>query len=553
VIEALGLEIGLFCIGGLAGFLGAWVLRSREIGARDRALSGLTLMKGTLEVSLMSATSESSARAARLEEKAIQIADLELDLQQREGVAAANAGLREDVARLTAESQGLRLEVTEGDAEVETLKATTDEQRRAILDLKTETARITQELEAERRLAAEKLSLLQDAESKLRDAFRALSADALQSNNQSFLDLAKAQMGEFQKGAETGLDQRVKAIDDLVAPIRKSLEEVDTKIGAIEAARTEAYGALTNQLQSVGETQRQLHTETTNLVRALRTPSVRGRWGEIQLRRVVELAGMAEHCDFSEQPVVESADGKKRPDLTVHLAGGKEVIVDSKVPLEAYVKALEAPDEASRSILLHEHSRQVRDHMTKLAAKNYWIDFDQSPDHVIMFIPGEVFFFSALQHDPELIEFGITRNVFVAGPTTLISLLRSVAYGWRQELIAQNAQAISKNGRELYDRIATVVDHLRVLGKNLDRSVESYNQAIASIERRVLPSGRRFKELGATAGPEIGALKGVERLSLRFQSPELAAHDSAMGAGVPAAELVSAESALGDSNLDAAR
>ncbi len=546
MIDALALGMGLFCIGVVAGFLSAWALRSREVDARDQVLSELTLTKRSLEDNLMSVTSESSARAARLEEKTGRIAELERDLQEKDGAAAESAGLREEIARLSTESKGLSLHVRERDAEIERLRATENEQRQAVLDLTTETARITQELEAERNLAAEKLSLLHDAESKLRDTFKALSADALQSNNQSFLDLAKAQMGEFHKGAEAGLDQRVKAIDDLVAPIQKSLEEVDTKIGAIEATRAEAYGALTSQLQSVGETQRQLHTETTNLVRALRTPSVRGRWGEIQLRRVVELAGMSEHCDFTEQPVVESADGRKRPDLTVHLAGGKEVIVDSKVPLEAYVKALEATDEASRNILLLDHARQVRDHMTKLAAKNYWVEFDQSPDHVIMFIPGEVFFFSALQHDPELIEFGIARNVFVAGPTTLVSLLRSVAYGWRQELIAQNAQAISKNGRELYERISTVVDHLRVLGKNLDRSVESYNQAIASIERRVLPSGRRFKELGATVGPAIGALSPIERLSLRFQSPELAAQDDAECIEAHVAELVSAEPVLGD-------
>jgi DNA recombination protein RmuC len=241
----------------------------------------------------------------------------------------------------------------------------------------------------------------------------------------------------------------------------------------------------------------------------------------MQLRRVVELAGMADHCDFTEQPSEQVEDGRVRPDLVVHLPMGKNVIVDAKVPLDAYLRALEAPDEQTQRALLREHAQQVRAHMTKLAGKSYWQHVDDTPDHVVMFIPGEVFFFAALQHDPELIEFGVGKNVFVAGPATLISLLRSVAYGWRQERIAENAQAISQNGQELYERVATLADHLRKLGAALDRSVESYNQAIGSLESRVLVSARKFKELGATNADEIDAVDGVERSARQLVAPEL--------------------------------
>jgi len=388
-------------------------------------------------------------------------------------------------------------------------------------ELGAEKARLEQELDAERRATAEKLALLKEAEVSLREAFTALSAEALKSNNQSFLDLAKTQLGEFQKLAQVDLDQRSKAIGELVTPIGESLKSVDSKLQDLEKVRAEAYGALKNQLQSVAETQRLLHTETSNLVRALRSPSVRGRWGEVQLRRVVELAGMAEHCDFTEQPVADVPESRVRPDLIVHLPAGKQVIVDAKVPLDAYLRALEAPDEATRASLLQEHARQVRDHMTKLAGKNYWIQFEHSPDHVVMFIPGEVFFFSALQHDPELIEYGVGKNVFVAGPTTLISLLRTVAYGWRQERIAENAQAISKNGRELYERIGTLADHFRDLGRGLTRSVEAYNEAMASLEKRVLPGARRFRELGAASGEDIEPIEVVDRVTRQPQAPEL--------------------------------
>jgi len=503
------------------GFLVAWLLCRRELKTKQVALSETSMAKLALEADSAQTRADAAGLAARMEERTARVAELEATLKDREMNLAASVELREHVARLSAEAGARQAMLEQRQAELTTTRTEHEGARREILELRETQARLTQELETERSGSAEKLGLLKDAETQLREAFKTLSADALRENNQFFIELAKAQMGDLRAGAVDDLDQRTKAIHELVAPIRDSLQKVDSQIQEVERTRAQAYGALNNQLQVVAETQRQLYGETSNLVRALRAPSVRGRWGEIQLRRVVELAGMAEHCDFTEQPVVDSPDGRVRPDLVVHLPTQKQVIVDAKVPLEAYLKALEAPDDGLRSTLLEEHARQVRDHMVKLAAKSYWSQFEHTPDHVVMFIPGEVFFFAALQHDPELIEYGVSRNVFVAGPATLISLLRTVAYGWRQERIAENAEAISRNGRELYERVTTLAEHFRKLGASLDRSVEAYNQAVGSLETRVLVGARRFKELGATNGPDLEPLDGIERSARKLHSPDI--------------------------------
>jgi DNA recombination protein RmuC len=472
------LPAGVLLLGLGAGVAIAWIAKAAELRQTSTELQRVQAQRESLASDLQAARSAEAVLSARLEERTSRIQELEREL-------AAALQLQ---GRVTA--------------------------------LAEQTARLQAELESEKRAGGEKLALLEQAETKLREAFQALSAESLRQNNQTFLELAKASLGEFQTSATTDLETRKRAIDELVKPIGEALLRVDAKIQEVEKTRAEAFGSLTQQLKSVAETQQQLHAETSNLVRALRSPSVRGRWGEMTLRRVVELAGMAEYCDFDEQPTADTQDGRLRPDLIVHLPAGKQVVVDAKVPLEAYLKALEAPDEATRTALLVDHARQVRDHMNKLAAKSYWDQFEHTPDHVVMFIPGEVFFFAALQHDPELIEFGVSRNVFVAGPTTLISLLRTVAYGWRQERIAENAQAISQTGRELYDRIATMADHLSTLGRSLDRSVEAYNSAIGSLESRVLVSARRFKDLGA-ASDELPLPEGIDRVTRQLQAPEL--------------------------------
>ncbi|MCH9609055.1 MAG: hypothetical protein S4CHLAM45_08160 [Chlamydiales bacterium] len=321
---------------------------------------------------------------------------------------------------------------------------------------------------------------------KTLDRFQGVSAEALRQNNTSFVDLAKTAM----------------------QPIQESLEKVDGKIHELEKVRVGAYSSLKTQVDSLLQSQKDLHIETANLVKALRAPMVRGRWGEVQLKRVVEMAGMLNHCDFFEQASKTTEEGRFRPDLLVKLPGGKQIIVDAKAPLEAYLEAIECKDEVEKKKKLKLHAAQIRNHIQLLSRKSYWEQFSSTPEFVVLFLPGETFFSAALEQDPSLIEAGAMQQVILATPTTLIALLRSVAYGWRQESISRSAEEVSKLGKELYKRLADLGGHFSKVGKGLTQAVQSYNKAMGTFESRVLVSARRFKELGSSS--EIEPIESVD-------------------------------------------
>jgi DNA recombination protein RmuC len=364
----------------------------------------------------------------------------------------------------------------------------------------------------DQRIAEEKLTLLLQTEQQLKNAFHALSSDALEKNNRSFLELAKTSLEKFQDGAKGDLEKRQKAIEELLNPVKESLQKLDQGVRQIEKERKGDQESLKEQVRSLLENEKQLKQETSNLVKALRTPLARGRWGEIQLRRVVELAGMLNHCDFFEQQQEANEDVRFRPDLIVRLPGGRQVIVDAKVPLEAYLEAIHSDDENVRIQRLKDHARQVRSHVTALGKKAYWERFQPTPEFVVLFLPAETFFSAALEFDASLIEAGAEQNVIIATPTTLIALLRAVAYGWKQENLTRRVEKLHELGQDLYKRLADMQAHFSRMGRSLSGAVDAYNKGVGSLESRVLVTARKFKELGiGHAQIEIEEIEGIDK------------------------------------------
>lgn len=385
--------------------------------------------------------------------------------------------------------------------------------------LKAEAEALAARLEQERGSAEEKQNLLRDAEKQLADAFNALSAEALARNNQAFLDLARQNLAVFQETAKGDLAARQQAVEGLVKPLSEELAKLAGQTLALEKARAESYGQLSEQVKGLLSAQQELRGETGRLVNALRRPEVRGRWGEVQLKRVVEMAGMQDHCDFHEQEV--AGDGK-RPDMLVRLPGGKTLVLDSKAPVAAFLEAVEAEHDEARGRAMVRFAQHVRTHIQQLSAKAYWDQFDEAPEFVVMFLPGEAFFSAALQQDPELIEYASERKVILATPTTLLALLKAVYYGWRQEALADNARQVSQLGAQLYERLSKLAEHWNGVGKNLGQAVKAYNEATGSLETRVLVTARKFEDLQvAPEGKALPVAAQVEQAPRVLQAPEL--------------------------------
>jgi DNA recombination protein RmuC len=440
------------------------------------------------------------------------------------GVAWAWASSSAGAARLELERRAAGLDGTIGELKKqnESLQQEARISQKRIEEEQKLRAAAEKDAESQRSNLLEQRRLLEDAQLKLRDAFQSLAGEALKASSDQFMELAKAKFDSLQKEAEGDLEHRKIAIQSLVDPLETALKDLRSEVSRVESARQEAYGSLRNEVQLLATTNKELREETGSLVNSLKQPQVKGKWGELTLRRVVELAGMSPHCDFLEQQSVDTAEGRLRPDLIVHLPGGTQIVVDVKVPLHAFFKAVSAQSDAEYREAMVLHAQLVRDHIKGLSGKEYWKQFEPTPEFVVLFVPGESFFSAALEQDRTLIEDAIEKRVVLASPTTLIALLRAVAYGWKQQLVAENAERIKDLGKELYDRVVTFAGHLGDVAKGLERASKAYNNAVASFDSRLIPSARKFREMGVGSSdvPEVDPVETFPRPLLSTPSSE---------------------------------
>lgn len=384
--------------------------------------------------------------------------------------------------------------------------------------LREENIRLQSELDAERRASAEKHAAYEEAKRQLGDSFNTLAAEALKHNSAQFLHLAQQNFKQLHIQSQNELSHREKAVENLVKPIREALEKTEQQVRQMEKERQSAYGSLSKHLETMAETQRLLQSETRNLVQALRRPEVRGQWGEMTLKRLAELAGMVEHCDFFEQEQVRTEEGQAlRPDMIVRMPDGRDIVVDAKTPLDAYLSAMEAGSDEEKQLALQRHARKVRERVRELSTKAYWKQFKHTPDFVVLFIPGDQFLSAALDQDRKLLEDAMAEKVILATPTSFIALLRAVAYGWRQQALAENAEKIRIVGEELYGRLSTFAEYMSKLGRSLDSSVGHFNKAVGSFDARILPSARKFTEMGIHAKKEMEGPAPLEKSVRRMQ------------------------------------
>lgn len=429
----------------------------------------------------------------------------------------ARAAAARDAAGAQARLDEAARRLAEMQAQVAAKDAALSGLQRELSAARQDAARLGAELEAERRATTDKLALLEGARAALKESFGALSAEALNANNQAFLQLAKVSLDKTQDAASTDLAARQKEIAGLVQPLRDSLGKISEHMQQVDRDRATSNQALTTQLQAVGETQERLRRETEGLVRALKSPNQRGRWGEIQLRNIIERAGMNAYCgDFSEKDTFEDEYGRRAiPDMTVRLPNGSCIVIDSKVPIDAYLRAVDATDDAQRESLFRDHARQVREHIRGLSSKSYWAKFTPTPELVVMFLPGEPLFSVALQADPTLFDYAADQRVIPSSPLTLLALLRTVASAWQQQRLAENAEQVRALGTELYERVAVMADYVQDIGMNLRQAGAAYDRFIGSLESRVLVTARRFRDLGISGTKEIPDVAAPLELDVR--------------------------------------